>query len=786
MNSGIFRRLAIIALALGLATHPPLQAADEQARKLITAGGGEIEFGKSVPGVIEVQDDDRAVALLTDSKGRAIAAASTAGEREGSEAGRVVAFSHGSFLKGGGFHEQKAVTDLIANAIRWAGKSRNPGVAVHPALKDLAEMLKAAGFRAELVDPADFPAAGFSVYCIIGQPDGTPENEIDRFAEYTATGGGLVTSATPWAFTKKFPDFADFPGNRLLAHSSIRFKANGTVGGGLKLAVGSDASEEPLTKPGDKSTAKPAMPIGSRPADTPSAATDAALQLAEKHKTLGAGERDKLMALIESGAELTGDQLGTFLPAVLKLNQALGPIIPTKENPIRPASQPLLARFLRFENQLNQTLPAGSMYSIPAAADYPGAVPEDAERVTHDLTIDGTYRGWLSGRGAGFSGAKEMRPTGVYAAPGERITVSVPSKLAGEGFEVIIGSYKGSVEKKDDWRRHLQLMTKFPVTGRTTEASNGLGGLVNIRVPNGADYDEIEITIEGGVRAPLYIDGVTDLDEWKKTIRKHPAPWAEIVGKRMILALPSDHIRDLNNPDEVIAVWNGIIETCAQLVGVDRDNYRAERVVFDRQISAGGMHSGYPFAAHLGKDSIQAVDASALKSEGNWGFFHELGHNHQHDLWSLPGTGETTCNLWSVYVFEEFIGKNRDNTHRAVNRLSRRQRMTEYFGKNDADFASNWSVWTALETYLQIQEEFGWEPFTEVFIEYNQLPRAEGPKSQQEKNDRFVVSLSKAIGKNLAPFWQTWGLPLSEDVHRELKDLPVWEDHPVKKFSKEG
>ena len=771
--------LTTIAFSMGLSVH----AADDQTRKLITAGGGEIEFGKSVPGIIELLDDDRAVALLTDSKGRAIAAASTAGEREGPDAGRVVAFSHGSFLKGGSLHEQKAVTELIANAVRWAGKSSNPGVAVHPDLKDLAEMLNAAGCRAELVDPADFPAAGFSVYCMIGQPDDTPENEIDRFAEYTATGGGLVTSATPWAFTKNFPDFAEFPGNRLLARSSIRFKPNGTVGGGLKVAVGSPDSEKPLTEPAGKPTTKPTMPIGSRPDSAPGAATDAALQLAEKYKTLSAGERDELMAVVESGAEQRGDQLGTFLQALLKLNQALGAIIPTKENPIRPASQPFLARFLRFENQLNQTLPAGSMYAIPAATDYPGAVPEDAERITHDLIIDGTYRGWLSGRGAGFSGAKEMRPTGIYAAPGERIAVSMPAKLAGEGFEVIIGSYKGSVEKKDAWQRYLQLMTKFPVAGRSTEASNGLGGLINIRVPNGADYDEIEVTIEGGVRAPLYIDGVTDLDDWKKTIRKYPGPWAEIVGKRMILALPSDHIRGLNNPDEVIAVWDGIIESCAELVGVDRDNYRAERVVFDRQISAGGMHSGYPFAAHIGSSSAQAVDARALKSDGNWGFFHELGHNHQHDLWSLPGTGETTCNLWSVYVFEEFIGKKRDNTHSAIGRLNRRQRITEYFGKGDVDFASDWSVWTALETYLQIQEEFGWEPFTQVFIEYNELPRSKGPKTQQEKNDRFVLSLSKATGKNLAPFWRTWGLPLSDDVHRELKDLPVWQDHPVKKFS---
>ena len=47
--------------------------------------------------------------------------------------------------------------------------------------------------------------------------------------------------------------------------------------------------------------------------------------------------------------------------ALLKVNEAAGPIIPTKENPVDPASQRLLARIILLENQLNQALPAGKM-----------------------------------------------------------------------------------------------------------------------------------------------------------------------------------------------------------------------------------------------------------------------------------------------------------------------------------------------------------------------------------------------------------------------------------------
>ncbi|MCB1237695.1 MAG: M60 family metallopeptidase, partial [Verrucomicrobiae bacterium] len=492
----------------------------------------------------------------------------------------------------------------------------------------------------------------------------------------------------------------------------------------------------------------------------------------------------RLIADLKTGGDLRGDDLTAFLESLQALNRAVGPIFPTLENPVTPGADPLVDAVIGLETDLDRSLPPGAMYAIPAAAEYPGAVPEEAERAAVTLSIDGKYRGWLRGRGAGGWAAKEMRPTGVYAAPGEVVKVTVPARVAGEGFEVVIGAYNGGLDNRDRWQRYPKLQRNFPVASRVTEASNALGGLVTIRIPREADYDSLEITIEGGVRAPLFVEGQTDPKAWKDEIRKYPAPWAELAGKRIILALPSEHIRNLGDPDKVLAVWDEILDKAAELCGgVNRDDYRAERIVFERQPSAGYMHSGYPVAAPQDKSVAQAVDARALREEGNWGFFHEYGHNHQHDLWSLPGTGETTCNLWSVYLFEEYIGKKREEGHNAVRPLERRERMNAYFSSG-RNFDSEWSMWVALEAYLQVQEAFGWEPFKKVFAEYNTLPEREWPKTQQEKNDQWVLRLSRACGKNLAPFWAAWNLPLSEKVFTELAGLPAWEDHPVARYFK--
>ena len=51
-------------------------------------------------------------------------------------------------------------------------------------------------------------------------------------------------------------------------------------------------------------------------------------------------------------------------------------------------------------------------------------------------------------------------------------------------------------------------------------------------------------------------------------------------------------------------------------------------------------------------------------------------------------------------------------------------------------------------------------------------------------NEQFVIRLSKACGKNLTPFWQTWNLPLTGKVAAETADLPKWENHPVKNYAK--
>lgn len=697
--------------------------------------------GNAVPGVL-VTDPESSRSLLRDNNGKTYAAIGICTE------GRVLAFAHGSFLKPQLPQKEAGAKALLGNGIRWAAKAGNPSVGLSPEVANLEPLLSGLGMRVRVLNPGDLRGQ-VDAYCFLGQQE-MAADEIEAIQKFLHKGGGVIVAATPWPFGDRWPQFSEFPANQVASLAGISFQSNGTA-----RIQGKVSTELP----------DPSVPL------------NAAKALGEKAWSNPAELKD-LITKLESGANLTDEDLVAFNQALAELDNAIGPVIPSPDNPITPETDLLETAILNLRSAMNQSLPADQILPIAAAEDYPGAIPGNAKRVERILTLNADYKGWLSGRNAGGWAAKELRPTGLYAAPGEVVKVTVMEPMIDSGFEVVIGAYGGGLDNRAKWIRYPSLRNAFPIREQITEAANGLGGLINIRVPRGAQHGDLKIKIEGAVEAPLYVHGVTSLQEWNSRIKKHPAPWAELASDHFIIAIPSSYIRSLSNPDEVMELWDRIIDKAAELAVVNRDDYRAERIVFERQISAGGMHSGYPVAVPQNQNAEQAIAPRALAKEGNWGFFHEYGHNHQHNLWALPGTGETTCNLWSVYLSEELIGKDRGEAHRALNPLTRRQRMKQYFA-NGRNFEADWSVWTALETYLQLQETFGWEPFQKVFDEYNKLPQEEWPKGQQEINDQWVIRFSKATGKNLEPFFAAWNLPMSDSVAKELQGLPAWEDHPV-------
>ncbi|XP_010127233.1 PREDICTED: protein FAM115C-like, partial [Chlamydotis macqueenii] len=187
--------------------------------------------------------------------------------------------------------------------------------------------------------------------------------------------------------------------------------------------------------------------------------------------------------------------------------------------------------------------------------------------------------------------------------------------------------------------------------------------------------------------------------QWKACIQHYSAPWAEMAVENLILTVPSDSIRHMENPQPLLTLWNEIMVAISKLAAIPTKFPRPERIVTDVQISFGWMHAGYPIMSHL--DSVtEILDMKHMQTTGLWGPIHELGHNQQQQVWEFPPyTTEATCNLWSVYVHEKVLGIPRHQAHQALRSQCWKERIREYLKKGAQ--LKEWKVWTALETYLQ-------------------------------------------------------------------------------------
>jgi hypothetical protein len=425
----------------------------------------------------------------------------------------------------------------------------------------------------------------------------------------------------------------------------------------------------------------------------------------------------------------------------------------------RPLSRLLLA--LQLE-EMRDLMPE-QVGAHPAARAFPGAVPDGAARIDRTIEVNTATYGWHS--------------TGLYAAPGEIVEIAGPAEIDGKGLRVRIGAHTDKTWHLTKWARAPEISRSFPLGAPSTRAANPFGGLIYIDVPKDCGLGVVSLAIRNAVAAPYYVLGETGLDEWRDSIRHRPAPWAELQGKRVILTLPSSAVREIDDPAAAMKFWDSVLDADADLAGMPCERSRLERICTDEQISAGYMHSGYPIMTHL--DVLEMiVDPAAVmadkKGGAGWGFFHEIGHNHQSSDWTFSGTGEVTVNLFTLYVCETVCGTPIEETREQCSPEWMLE-QTKIHLAGGADF-QRWksSPFLGLIMYIQLQRAFGWDAYKKVFAEYRDLPDDERPKTDDEKRDQWLVRLSRTVRRDLGPFFQTWGIPTSDEARESLSDLPIW------------
>ncbi|MCB9884933.1 MAG: hypothetical protein H6838_05535 [Planctomycetes bacterium] len=437
-------------------------------------------------------------------------------------------------------------------------------------------------------------------------------------------------------------------------------------------------------------------------------------------------------------------------------------LVPTKNSACHERD-PLARLLVRcLDEQLQQT-PAAQVAAESAAAAFPGMPAADAQPVKRQFTIDLRVNGRHS--------------LGLYAPPGAMITVRAADAPAANKLRVRIGAHSDNITRRPKWPRLPRISRTFPLAAGQTEAACAFGGLVYVEVGAAATGDALvplQVEVEGAVEAPLFVLGETDVTAWRERLRLAPGPWAELATDKVILTVPSERVRGLDDPTAVLQFWNRVLDGAATLAARPLPRQRPERYVADLEISAGAMHSGYPIMTHLDA-AADMVDLQRMQ-KGPWGLFHELGHNHQQKDWTFAGTTEVTVNLFSLYLCETLCGMGPErawggNVVRAKPRLTRHLAAGTSPWDGDGGKAD---LSLRLLMYHQLQREFGWETFTKVFAEYRDLPKEQRPADDDARRDQWLLRFSRATGRNLGPFFERWGLPTSAAARAEVAALPAW------------
>ncbi len=549
------------------------------------------------------------------------------------------------------------------------------------------------------------------------------ENET-KLLKWIESGGGVIASACPWGWVQVTGKNlqTELSQNRVMAKLGMQYGGNYAKGNGGEFQLGEISPETNAGFALNKiASGEPCSPVGS-----------GALQYAAQ---VSPSFRKKVNEVIQSDG-LQG---------------------PSKQSPVKTDDVRRRLFVTNFSSEWKD-LPANDVVAANGSEAFPGTVDKTILRGSEQLNLDSSVRGWQS--------------TGLYLCPGEKLTLLV---LEGDpsDWSIRIGCHKDKLWHKDSWTRWPEI-THFVPLRNQMDVATPWGGLIYFESNKNAI--DVEVSITGVIEAPLFDLDDTETDWFAE--RKNPAPWAEIKGHNMILSVPSSAVRNLDNPEEVAKFWDKVVSSHCELAGVDTVT-RPERFVADQQISAGYMHSGYPImtgvdvATPKNGKLARVVDVQDLKKRGSWGHFHELGHNLQRGWWTFAGTGEVTCNLFSLHAGEVLCGiEPWENGW-----LKRQRASAKKYLEEGADFAK-WksSPGIALVSYAQLQKEFGWDSMTRVFKEYETMPASQRPTDNQAKMDEWVRRLSLSTNHDLRPFYKMWGMPLSESLLNDttLSRLPVW------------
>jgi len=654
--------------------------------------------------------------------------------------GRAVIFGHTGYLDASSANVD--LTKLLENAARWcaaASGKQKPRVGVRSG--GMETVLEKRGFAAKRftgkLDAASLK--DFDVVILSAQTM-TDEGEAQALQDFIKNGGGCIAAVTGWAFSQL--NAGKSLNDDLAANRALRAAGLGWTDMTFPDQVRTFEAKADLSN--SMNAAEAIMALRRMKEGGAAPATD---------------EMNQGLSAIQVALSMQPSGRPPLADAVMNALATTEGLIPTPQKPLKQDEKPSERLRLSLETRLVKMAAGADVAAHPSAAFFPGKVPAEAKRVTQKMDIDPTIPAWHG--------------TGLYAAPGEKISVSIPAELATKGLAVRIGCHTDTLYHLESWSRAPDISRSVALKADKTETASAFGGLIYIEVPNGDKITApFSVTIAGAVEAPRFVLGQTDDKTWNEVIKKRLGPWAELECSKVIVTCPSSVAEKITTPTQLMEFWTKVVEDEDMMSNQTAERRRPERIVSDVQISAGYMHSGYPIMIPVSA-APEMVTLNKIKFPG-WGFYHELGHNHQRGDFTFDGTTEVTNNVLGLHVFEAVLGKDKTIGHTEVTPEAQKKHIAEIRKASNKFALWKKEPFLALTTYIQLVDGFGWDAWKSYLYSFSDTAFGPAPKNDDEKRDQFLVRYSKITKKNLGPFFDFWGIPVSSTAKAEVAKFETW------------
>ncbi|KAL6049151.1 Pre-peptidase C-terminal domain-containing protein [Balamuthia mandrillaris] len=694
-------------------------------------------------------------------------------DQQGANAARAVAFAHTGFVD---FTDNEANTwraSILANAVLWAGraeKAEDITVGCGGGTVSCSFYTKR-NFKTKSISSVTAAQLSGVDVVVLNFHSGDASAAQQALLDFIEGGGSLVGASTPWALANDKRAAA----NQVFAHFGLFFSEEG--------------AEQSLT------VANTAFPIFH-------SALNALDRMTSQESNPLSGAELKIASQAVSQVLAVSPTLPSLQTALQTLSQQKGWICPTKSNPIKPDIHMVEAVVARYQSSLfdkdpttfSQLFPDGVH---PCAAHWPGLPPASAPRVERSIVLNANdvpkdqFMNW-GDRGRLFE-------SGYYAFPGEEVEIVIPAEFANKGLVVQIGHHVDAVWGRDEWNRFPLLERHFALASRTTIIGNVFGGLIRFWAPPGKSIGTVPVTLKKVLEAPVYRVGVETEEQFNSKTKDNPGSWGFVATGKVskygdtptfIAYAPRAALQALQEPHKVAEFWQKVMDMADHYMGYEKYRKRGEAAMGDWNIVAGYGHAGFPVMMMYG-DGSQTV--KEVRTAGDWGYYHELGHTFQDDFdgnYGIATHGEVDVNLVPGLLYQLLHRRspwdnNVHGTWDADERIKARNKVTASSTWADACGSAY-----AYDFYFNLAEAFGWELYRTALsrlMAWMQDKVADAgldaldQKDANYKRNRFFLLFCDAAERDLQEYFLRYGLgkegyPISTAVIQTIKakNYAVW------------